>query len=106
MSGVYRINKKVCKIVFPFKCTYDVASKNQRVFLVLGVKQFSTKPAKGNDYFDSISNVLSKVGSYPIDLKTDVDNIALTRKKTDGQKIQNWTVTIPLPISRAIAISR
>ncbi|XP_027350782.1 uncharacterized protein LOC113861890 isoform X2 [Abrus precatorius] len=47
-------------------------SKQSLVFLVPGVKKFSRrKLVKGNHYFDSISDVLNKVGSDPGLLETE-----------------------------------
>ncbi|KAG0452551.1 hypothetical protein HPP92_025215 [Vanilla planifolia] len=44
--------------------SYSFSSKNNLVFLVPGVKKFSRKKlVKGNHYFDSVSDVLSKVAS-------------------------------------------
>ncbi|KAJ7955074.1 Arginine-glutamic acid dipeptide repeats protein [Quillaja saponaria] len=56
---------------------YAASSKNSLVFLVPGVTKFSRrKIVKGTHYFDSISDVLSKVASDPglLELETAVDN--------------------------------
>ncbi|KAJ9131431.1 hypothetical protein P3X46_035091 [Hevea brasiliensis] len=52
-----------------------MGSNHPIVFLIPGVKKFSKrKLVKGNHYFDSVSDVLSKVASEPklIELETDV----------------------------------
>ncbi|XP_027116316.1 uncharacterized protein [Coffea arabica] len=55
---------------------YAAGSKNSLVFLVPGIKKFSRRRlVKGNHYFDSVSDVLSKVASEPglIELENEVD---------------------------------
>ncbi|CAK8563673.1 unnamed protein product [Lathyrus sativus] len=61
---------------------YSVTSKNPLVYLVPGVKKFSRKLVKGNHYFDSLSDVLSKVASDPelIDLEKNVDDDFSTKE--------------------------
>ncbi|THU66669.1 hypothetical protein C4D60_Mb05t16600 [Musa balbisiana] len=52
----------------------SVASKHSLVFLIPGVKKFSRKKLlKGNHYFDSVSDVLSKVASDPRLLELDTE---------------------------------
>ncbi|KAI4317608.1 hypothetical protein L6164_025466 [Bauhinia variegata] len=55
---------------------YALASSNSLVFLLPGVKKFSRKLVKGNQYFDSVSDVLGKVASDPelIELEAVADN--------------------------------
>ncbi|PKA58452.1 hypothetical protein AXF42_Ash013958 [Apostasia shenzhenica] len=49
-------------------------SKNPLVFLIPGIKKFSRKKlVKGNHYFDSVSDILSKVASDPMLLELDVE---------------------------------
>ncbi|KAG9443746.1 hypothetical protein H6P81_015086 [Aristolochia fimbriata] len=51
-----------------------VNSKNSLVFLIPGVKKFSRrKLVKGNHYFDSVTDVLSKVASEPMLLELDIE---------------------------------
>ncbi|XP_058738884.1 uncharacterized protein LOC131610849 [Vicia villosa] len=55
------------------KDNFVSVTKQTLVFLVPGVKKFSRrKLAKGNQYFDSISDVLNKVASDPRLLETEV----------------------------------
>ncbi|KAK2646102.1 hypothetical protein Ddye_021297 [Dipteronia dyeriana] len=63
-------------------------SKNSLVFLIPGIKNFSRrKLVKGNHYFDSVSDVLSKVAEDPALL--EFENVA---DKEDGNKEENgWT---------------
>ncbi|KAH7573595.1 hypothetical protein JRO89_XS03G0178000 [Xanthoceras sorbifolium] len=63
-------------------------SKNSLVFLIPGVKKFSRrKLVKGNHYFDSISDVLSKVAEDPALLEFEI-----VTDKEDGNKEENgWT---------------
>lgn len=50
--------------------------KNALVFLVPGVKKFSKKKlVKGNQFFDSVSDVLSKVASDPTLLEFDIEGV-------------------------------
>nr|XP_010918646.1 uncharacterized protein LOC105042963 [Elaeis guineensis] len=52
----------------------SVISKHSLVFLIPGVKKFSRKKlVKGNHYFDSVSDVLSKVASDPRLLELEVE---------------------------------
>ncbi|XP_072958847.1 uncharacterized protein [Typha angustifolia] len=52
----------------------SVGSKHALVFLIPGIKKFSrNKLVKGNHYFDSISDVLSKVASEPSLLVLDAE---------------------------------
>ncbi|XP_052191265.1 uncharacterized protein LOC127800598 isoform X2 [Diospyros lotus] len=56
--------------------SFTAASKHSLVFLVPGVKKFSRRRlVKGNHYFDSVSDVLSKVASEPglLELDTEAD---------------------------------
>ncbi|XP_050238667.1 uncharacterized protein LOC126688118 isoform X2 [Mercurialis annua] len=59
--------------------------KNSLVFLIPGVKKFSRRRlVKGNHYFDSVSDVLSKVASEPGLLKLDVETLISTQHKEEG----------------------
>ncbi|XP_065630902.1 uncharacterized protein LOC112015887 isoform X1 [Quercus suber] len=68
-------------------------SKHSLVFLIPGIKKFSRrKLVKGNDYFDSISDVLSKVASDPglLELEIGVDNDYRSKEengRTDETKL-------------------
>ncbi|KAI4345434.1 hypothetical protein L6164_012559 [Bauhinia variegata] len=55
---------------------YALSSSHSLVFILPGVKKFSRKLVKGNHYFDSVSDVLSKVASDPelLELETVADN--------------------------------
>ncbi|XP_020085863.1 uncharacterized protein LOC109708502 [Ananas comosus] len=58
-------------------------SKSTLVFLIPGIKKFSRKKHKrGNHYFDSVSDVLSKVTSDPRLLELDVEEVT-------GNKVDN-----------------
>ncbi|KAK3189763.1 hypothetical protein Dsin_029324 [Dipteronia sinensis] len=65
-----------------------VGSKNSLVFLIPGIKKFSRrKLVKGNHYFDSVSDVLSKVAEDPALLEFEI-----VADKEDGNKEENgWT---------------
>lgn len=52
----------------------SLGSKNALVFLIPGIKKFSRKKlTKGNQYFDSVSDVLSNVASDPRLLELEVE---------------------------------
>ncbi|XXG79278.1 hypothetical protein AAC387_Pa09g0382 [Persea americana] len=64
-----------------------VGSKHSLVFLVPGIKKFSRrKLAKGNHYFDSISDVLNKVASDPklLELEAEAVNGIIRVKEENG----------------------
>lgn len=66
---------------------YIASSKHSLVFLIPGVKKFSRrKQVKGDHYFDSVSDVLSKVASDPglLELNIEAD-------KGDGCKEESGT---------------
>ena len=69
------------------------SSKHSLVFLIPGIKKFSRrKLVKGNDYFDSVSDVLSKVASDPglLELEIGVDNDYRSKEengRTDETKL-------------------
>ncbi|KAK1591845.1 hypothetical protein Q3G72_014569 [Acer saccharum] len=67
---------------------FAAGSKNSLVFLIPGVKKFSRrKLVKGNHYFDSVSDVLSKVAEDPALLEFEI-----VADKEDGNKEENgWT---------------
>lgn len=55
------------------RCYYAAGSKHSLVFLVPGVKKFSRRLVKGTHYFDSVTDVLSKVASEPELLEVDIE---------------------------------
>ncbi|XP_061370260.1 uncharacterized protein LOC133312977 [Gastrolobium bilobum] len=61
---------------------YVVAFKHPLIFLVLGVNKFSRELEKGDDYFDSICDVVGKVASDPelIELETNADDDCTTKE--------------------------
>ncbi|KAM0951111.1 putative transcription factor MYB/SANT family [Dioscorea sansibarensis] len=65
----------------------SVGSKNILVFLTPGIKKFSRrKLVKGNQYFDSVTDVLNKVASDPslIELEVEGNNASGNTKDEDG----------------------
>ncbi|XP_004298121.1 PREDICTED: uncharacterized protein LOC101314561 [Fragaria vesca subsp. vesca] len=65
---------------------FATASKHSLVFLLPGIKKFSRrKLVKGSHYFDSITDVLSKVASDPelLELETGADKVS-TSKNDNG----------------------
>ncbi|KAH7654987.1 Homeodomain-like protein [Dioscorea alata] len=65
----------------------SVCSKNILVFLIPGIKKFSRrKLIKGNQYFDSVTDVLNKVASDPslIELEVEGNNASGNTKDEDG----------------------
>ncbi|KAK9287805.1 hypothetical protein L1049_016246 [Liquidambar formosana] len=63
---------------------YAAGSKNSLVFLMPGVKKFSRrKLVKGDHYFDSVSDVLSKVTSDPGLLELEIETDKGNRIKED-----------------------
>ncbi|XP_059632715.1 uncharacterized protein LOC132275273 [Cornus florida] len=63
---------------------YAAGSKHSLVFLVPGVKKFSRRRlVKGNHYFDSVSDVLSKVASDPGLLELDNEADEANRNKEE-----------------------
>ncbi|XP_057959598.1 uncharacterized protein LOC131152033 isoform X2 [Malania oleifera] len=63
----------------PKNHNYAAGPKNSLVFLIPSVKKFSRrKLVKGNHYFDSVTDVLSKVASDPelieLDIEADIGN--------------------------------
>ncbi|CAL5194437.1 unnamed protein product [Lathyrus oleraceus] len=72
------------------KDNFVTGTKQTLVFLVPGVKKFSRrKLAKGNQYFDSISDVLNKVTSDPRLLETEVQTTEGSADKVNMQNNQN-----------------
>ncbi|XWS57518.1 hypothetical protein CRYUN_Cryun09bG0181100 [Craigia yunnanensis] len=88
LTGGFRLSKAQCNDIFweavwprllargwhseQPKNQYTVSSKHYLVFLMPGVKKFSRrKLVKGNHYFDSVSDVLSKVASEPTLIELD-----------------------------------
>ncbi|KAK6915584.1 hypothetical protein RJ641_020701, partial [Dillenia turbinata] len=72
-----------------------VASKNYLVFLMPGVKKFSRrKLVKGDHYFDSVSDVLSKVASEPSLLELEAEEVKESVCKagngSDPEEKSNW----------------
>ncbi|XP_077240738.1 uncharacterized protein LOC143881520 [Tasmannia lanceolata] len=61
-----------------------VGSKHSLVFLIPGVKKFSRRRlVKGNDYFDSVTDVLNKVASDPMLLELEVETVNGNISKED-----------------------
>ncbi|KAF6142690.1 hypothetical protein GIB67_015176 [Kingdonia uniflora] len=60
----------------PKNCSYT-SSKHSVVFLIPGVKKFSRKLVKGDDYFDSVMDVLNKVALEPglIELEDEKNSV-------------------------------
>ncbi|KAK6233177.1 hypothetical protein SCA6_003250 [Theobroma cacao] len=90
LTGGFRLSKARCNDIFweavwprllargwhseQPKNQCSVSSKHYLVFLLPGVKKFSRrKLVKGNHYFDSVSDVLSKVASEPKLLEIDAE---------------------------------
>ncbi|XP_057476860.1 uncharacterized protein LOC130764573 [Actinidia eriantha] len=74
--------------------SYAAGSKNCLVFLMPGVKKFSRrKLAKGDHYFDSITDVLSKVSSDPglLELENEAMKATEARTRMGGLMKQSWT---------------
>ncbi|XP_039002344.1 uncharacterized protein LOC120128780 [Hibiscus syriacus] len=88
LTGGFRLSKARCNDIFweavwprllargwhseQPKNRCSVGSKHYLVFLMPGVKKFSRrKLVKGNHYFDSVSDVLSKVASEPTLIELD-----------------------------------
>ncbi|XP_002520652.3 uncharacterized protein LOC8272074 [Ricinus communis] len=60
-------------------------SKNSLVFLIPGIKKFSRRRlVKGNHYFDSVTDVLSKVASEPGLLELDIEATQSSQHKEEG----------------------
>lgn len=67
---------------------YAVGSKNSLVFLIPGIKKFSRRRLiRGNHYFDSVTDVLSKVASEPglIELELDNEEDQSTKNKEESE---------------------
>ncbi|XVF06052.1 hypothetical protein REPUB_Repub06bG0015100 [Reevesia pubescens] len=90
LTGGFRLSKARCNDIFweavwprllargwhseQPKNHCSVSSKHYLVFLMPGVKKFSRrKLVKGNHYFDSVSDVLSKVASEPTLIELDAE---------------------------------
>ncbi|XVF31355.1 hypothetical protein REPUB_Repub16aG0138600 [Reevesia pubescens] len=90
LTGGFRLSKARCNDIFweavwprllargwhseQPKNQCSVSSKHYLVFLMPGVKKFSRrKLVKGNHYFDSVSDVLSKVASEPTLIELDAE---------------------------------
>ncbi|XP_072975023.1 uncharacterized protein [Typha angustifolia] len=72
----------------------SVGSKHCLVFLMPGVKKFSRKKlVKGNHYFDSVSDVLSKVACDPRLLELDIDGVEGSSNSRDEN---GWTTDTKL----------
>ncbi|CAK8544310.1 unnamed protein product [Lathyrus sativus] len=72
------------------KDNFVTGTKQTLVFLVPGIKKFSRrKLAKGNQYFDSISDVLNKVTSDPRLLETEVQTTDGSADQVNMQNNQN-----------------
>ncbi|KAK8712525.1 hypothetical protein V6N13_147764 [Hibiscus sabdariffa] len=90
LTGGFRLSKARCNDIFweavwprllargwhseQPKNQCSVSSNHYLVFLVPGVKKFSRrKLVKGNHYFDSVSDVLSKIASEPTLIELDAE---------------------------------
>lgn len=65
---------------------YAVGSKNSLVFLMPGIKKFSRRRLiRGNHYFDSVTDVLSKVASEPglIELDNEEDRSKKNKEESE-----------------------
>lgn len=77
----------------PYNNGCTTGSKHSLVFLIPGIKRFSRrKLVKGDHYFDSVSDVLSKVASDPelLELEIGVDNDCRNKEEngwTDETKL-------------------
>lgn len=101
LTGGFRLSKARCNDIFweavwprllargwhseqPKEQGY-LSSKHYLVFLMPGVKKFSRrKLVKGDHYFDSVSDVLSKVASEPKLLEVEAEDVALRSCNEDG----------------------
>lgn len=66
---------------------YALGLKNSLVFLTPGIKKFSRRRlVKGNHYFDSVTDVLSKVASEPglIELDNEEDQSKKNKEESEG----------------------
>ncbi|GLT28920.1 hypothetical protein SLA2020_038220 [Shorea laevis] len=72
------------------KYQWSVSSKHHLVFLIPGVKKFSRrKLVKGDHYFDSVTDILSKVASEPNLLELDADGVGLRScNEEDGRVLE------------------
>lgn len=69
---------------------YAVGSKNSLVFLMPGIKKFSRRRLiRGNHYFDSVTDVLSKVASEPGLIELELDNEEDQSKKNKEESKWN-----------------
>lgn len=69
---------------------YAVGSKNSLVFLIPGIKKFSRRRLiRGNHYFDSVTDVLSKVASEPGLIELELDNEEDQSKKNKEESEWN-----------------
>ncbi|XP_039048707.1 uncharacterized protein LOC120189504 [Hibiscus syriacus] len=90
LTGGFRLSKARCNDIFweavwprllargwhseQPKNQCSVSSNHDLVFLIPGVKKFSRrKLVKGNHYFDSVSDVLSKIASEPMLIELDAE---------------------------------
>ncbi|XP_039032211.1 uncharacterized protein LOC120167189 [Hibiscus syriacus] len=90
LTGGFRLSKARCNDIFweavwprllargwhseQPKNQWSVSSNHYLVFLMPGVKKFSRrKLVKGNHYFDSVSDVLSKIASEPTLIELDAE---------------------------------
>ncbi|XP_058209250.1 uncharacterized protein LOC131322114 isoform X1 [Rhododendron vialii] len=77
----------------PKDYNYAAGYKHSLVFLMPGVKKFSRRRlVKGNHFFDSVTDVLSKVASDPglLELETEADE-RNGKKEEDGWKMETKT---------------
>ncbi|KAJ1402334.1 hypothetical protein SESBI_28026 [Sesbania bispinosa] len=64
-------------------------SKGSLVFLIPGIKKFSSRLIKGNHYFDSISDILNKVASDPQLLEMKIQATEGNVDRDNGQDKKN-----------------
>ncbi|XP_074339929.1 uncharacterized protein LOC141677761 isoform X2 [Apium graveolens] len=67
----------------PKNQTYVSGAKDSLVFLTPGVEKFSRKLVKGNQFFDSVTDVLDKVSSEPELLDLHTENNKGKKKEED-----------------------
>ncbi|KAK3038970.1 hypothetical protein RJ639_027455 [Escallonia herrerae] len=86
----------------PKNYNYAAGNKNYLVFLMPGVKKFSRRRlAKGTHYFDSVTDVLSKVASEPGLLELDTEEDEGNRsKEEDGSTTETKLEQDDLPARR------
>ncbi|KAE8706443.1 C2H2 and C2HC zinc fingers superfamily protein, putative isoform 1 [Hibiscus syriacus] len=110
LTGGFRLSKARCNNIFweavwprllargwhseQPKNRCSVSSKHYLLFLMPGVKKFlRRKLVKGNRYFDSVSDVLSKVASEPTLIELDSEgNFTRSCNEGNGSNLMKFTV--------------